>query len=360
MQHGFARLAAATTTTLVALVALVSAPAYSLAKTPAAHSCNHATGLRLARGAAHLPGAASHRVAVISLRCVRSQQTLALIWRAGGTEGWLMASTRRGRTLRGATASAGSLLALTSSASSLVVVETVAADSHGCRHRLTPSYGWRGRVAKNTTLSSCSASNSTTGAGTRAATGGGAGATGTGGNTSHPTKPPSAAPIGRALPLPTPNQPAPVTATNPAPAPNSQFSPTLGGTFKPNFLAYTAGALPIIESLASELTESGWAGWHRDYVVFKLHIDNARTANLVQVQGYFMKPGPYRFNAPGRLDITAGPLTLKHTGAGNLWQVTSFNARPIQATMDYENRLAVRACNASGCTTTTITLVRPV
>jgi len=58
------------------------------------------------------------------------------------------------------------------------------------------------------------------------------------------------------------------------------------------------------------------------------------------------------------MTVTTGPLTMKHTGPGNLWQATSKGKKFVHATADLRTVMTVRACNNGGCTTDTITLSR--
>jgi hypothetical protein len=88
----------------------------------------------------------------------------------------------------------------------------------------------------------------------------------------------------------------------------------------------------------------------------RLHIDNASSARIVGMQGYAPKYDP---NAPcwafsgWHVTVTAGPLTLQHTGPGNLWQAHSYNHKLVLAVASAHSTTTVQACNAAGCVTKT-------
>jgi hypothetical protein len=118
-----------------------------------------------------------------------------------------------------------------------------------------------------------------------------------------------------------------------------------------------ASGLPVVR-LAWE--QADYWGFRVQAMRVRLHIDNASGAKILRMDGYNTVNNP---NAPlydwrWRLTVTAGPLTLKHTGPGNLWKGSSHNHKLIEAVAAGKTVMTVRACNGSGCVTQPFTLSR--
>lgn len=114
----------------------------------------------------------------------------------------------------------------------------------------------------------------------------------------------------------------------------------------------SAGGLPVIRSVWEQAHADGWP---REEMFVRLHVGNATSVSVVRMLGYYVTNNP---NLPldeqkQYLAVVAGPLTLNHTGPGNLWQAHSYNKRLVKAVAAIYSTIITRACNSTGCVTHT-------
>jgi hypothetical protein len=120
--------------------------------------------------------------------------------------------------------------------------------------------------------------------------------------------------------------------------------------------AAASGGLPVIEGTYGHESGAQSVTAGRLYMTMKLKVVDA-TSVKVRIVGYDPANNP---NQPLNINIqhlhvavTAGPLALKHTGPGNLWQVLSYETKPRLAVLSYKNDVTARACNQQGCSSHT-------